>query len=119
MAVTPEDVRRVAQLARLGIPDADLIAYVGQLNGILAHMEVLQQVEGAVHGGAIFRKSPGCRQGRAAPGAHEIRLKKADDRGKYSAVRLPIVCWPRTAACRNRRQAMASILLLNVPPSRS
>lgn len=43
MAVTPEDVRHVAQLARLGIPEADLAVYVGQLNGILAHMEVLQK----------------------------------------------------------------------------
>ncbi|MBL8998698.1 MAG: aspartyl/glutamyl-tRNA amidotransferase subunit C [Gemmatimonadetes bacterium] len=49
MAVTPEDVRHVAQLARMGIPEADLAVYVSQLNGILAHMEVLAKVEpGAV-----------------------------------------------------------------------
>ena len=48
MAVTPDDVRHVAQLARLGSADADLVGYVGQLNGILAHMDVLQRVEGAV-----------------------------------------------------------------------
>lgn len=45
MAVTPEEVRHVAGLARLGIPDAELAQYVAQLNGILGHMEVLQKVK--------------------------------------------------------------------------
>lgn len=44
MAVTPDDVRHVAQLARLGIPDATLATYVEQLNGILLHMDALQAV---------------------------------------------------------------------------
>ncbi len=44
MAVTPEDVRHVAGLARLGLPEAALATYVAQLNGILAHMDALQRV---------------------------------------------------------------------------
>ena len=44
MAVTPDDVRHVAALARLGIPENALAAYVEQLNSILAHMEALQRV---------------------------------------------------------------------------
>jgi aspartyl-tRNA(Asn)/glutamyl-tRNA(Gln) amidotransferase subunit C len=44
MAVTPDDVRHVASLARLGIPEAALAGYVEQLNGILSHMEALQRV---------------------------------------------------------------------------
>lgn len=44
MAVTPDDVRHVAQLARLGLPDDQLARYVDQLNGILAHMDALQGV---------------------------------------------------------------------------
>lgn len=44
MAVTPDDVRHVAGLARLGIPEAALADYVAQLNGILSHMEALQRV---------------------------------------------------------------------------
>lgn len=43
MSVTPEDVRQVAELARLAIPAGALETYVGQLNGILAHMDVLQR----------------------------------------------------------------------------
>jgi aspartyl-tRNA(Asn)/glutamyl-tRNA(Gln) amidotransferase subunit C len=44
MAVTRDDVRHVAGLARLGISDDALETYVAQLNGILAHMEVLAKV---------------------------------------------------------------------------
>ncbi len=43
--VTPDDVRHVAALARLGLEDAQLPALVQELNGILAHMDVLQQVD--------------------------------------------------------------------------
>ncbi|MCC7193998.1 MAG: aspartyl/glutamyl-tRNA amidotransferase subunit C [Gemmatimonadaceae bacterium] len=45
MTVTPEDVRRVASLARIGVPEERLDALVAELDGILAHMEVLSRVE--------------------------------------------------------------------------
>ena len=45
MAVSEKDVRHVAALARLGVDEARLPALVQELNGILAHMEVLQRVE--------------------------------------------------------------------------
>ncbi len=45
MPVSRADVRQVAALARLGIAEERLEALVGELNGILAHMDVLQQVE--------------------------------------------------------------------------
>lgn len=45
MAVSEDDVRHVASLARLGVDDARLPSLVHELNGILAHMEVLQRVE--------------------------------------------------------------------------
>lgn len=41
MAVTIDDVRHVAALARLGLDDARAGALVEELNGILAHMAVL------------------------------------------------------------------------------
>ncbi|MBM3898962.1 MAG: Asp-tRNA(Asn)/Glu-tRNA(Gln) amidotransferase subunit GatC [Gemmatimonadetes bacterium] len=44
MSVTPDDVRHVATLARLSIPEGELAPYVEQLNAILGHMEALQQV---------------------------------------------------------------------------
>lgn len=41
MAVSRDDVVRIAALARLSIPDERLDALVGELNGILGHMDVL------------------------------------------------------------------------------
>ncbi len=45
MSVSPDDVRHVAALARVGIDDAHLPSLVRELNGILAHMDVLQRVD--------------------------------------------------------------------------
>jgi aspartyl-tRNA(Asn)/glutamyl-tRNA(Gln) amidotransferase subunit C len=45
MAVTLDNVRHIASLARLDIDDARLPALAGELNAILGHMEVLQKVD--------------------------------------------------------------------------
>lgn len=45
MAVTREDVAHIAGLARLALPDDRLTEMVEQLNAILGHMDVLQQVD--------------------------------------------------------------------------
>jgi aspartyl-tRNA(Asn)/glutamyl-tRNA(Gln) amidotransferase subunit C len=45
MAVTLDDVRHIASLARLEIDNARLPALAGELNAILGHMEVLQKVD--------------------------------------------------------------------------
>jgi aspartyl-tRNA(Asn)/glutamyl-tRNA(Gln) amidotransferase subunit C len=45
MAVSREDVRHIAGLARIGVPEERIAALVTELNGILEHMEVLQKVE--------------------------------------------------------------------------
>lgn len=45
MSVTPDDVKHVASLARLGLDESHLPALVRELNGILAHMDVLQKVD--------------------------------------------------------------------------
>ena len=47
MAVTHDDVRHIAGLARLGVSPSRLDDLVRELNGILAHMEVLAQVNPA------------------------------------------------------------------------
>lgn len=44
MAVTIDDVRHVAALARLGLDDARTAALVEELNTILRHMQVLSAV---------------------------------------------------------------------------
>jgi aspartyl-tRNA(Asn)/glutamyl-tRNA(Gln) amidotransferase subunit C len=45
MAVTRQDVLHVASLARLALDDDAVDRLVGELNGILAHMDVLQKVD--------------------------------------------------------------------------
>ena len=45
MAVSEDDVRHVASLARLGVDAARLPSLVAELNGILEHMEVLGAVD--------------------------------------------------------------------------
>jgi aspartyl-tRNA(Asn)/glutamyl-tRNA(Gln) amidotransferase subunit C len=45
MAVSDSDVLHVAALARLAIEPERLPSLVAELNGILAHMEVLERVE--------------------------------------------------------------------------
>jgi len=47
VAVTHDDVRHIAELARVGVSTERLDDLVRELNGILAHMEVLAQVETA------------------------------------------------------------------------
>jgi aspartyl-tRNA(Asn)/glutamyl-tRNA(Gln) amidotransferase subunit C len=47
MAVSKDDVRHIAGLARIGVPEERLDALVGELNGILANMDVLQKVQTA------------------------------------------------------------------------
>lgn len=45
MAVTLEDVRHVAALARLGMTDERAASLVAELNTILGHMDVLSKVD--------------------------------------------------------------------------
>jgi len=45
MAVTHDDVRHVAELARLAVDDERLDHLVAELNGILVHMDALSQVD--------------------------------------------------------------------------
>ena len=52
MAVTESDVRRVAELARLGLPDARVPALAAELNTILDHMAILSRVDTTAAGEA-------------------------------------------------------------------
>jgi aspartyl-tRNA(Asn)/glutamyl-tRNA(Gln) amidotransferase subunit C len=67
MAVTENDVRHVAALARVGLPAARVPELVAELNRILDHMDVLSQVDtaavqpvaGVAAGGAPLRVDGG------------------------------------------------------------
>lgn len=60
MSVTRDDVKHVAALARLAIPEERVPELVAQLNGILAHMDVLRDVDvsGAPIDGATSESTP-------------------------------------------------------------
>jgi aspartyl-tRNA(Asn)/glutamyl-tRNA(Gln) amidotransferase subunit C len=45
MAIGADDVRHVAALARLTVPESQLPELVAQLNGILSHMDALAKVK--------------------------------------------------------------------------
>jgi len=45
MALTPEEVRHVAQLAKLNLQPEEVELFTRQLNDILAYMEKLQQLD--------------------------------------------------------------------------
>ena len=47
MAISIDDVRHIASLARLAITDARAAAAVGELNTILSHMDALSAVDTA------------------------------------------------------------------------
>ena len=47
MAVTHDDVRNIAALARLAVAPERLDTIVSELNGILAHMEALSRISAA------------------------------------------------------------------------
>ena len=47
MAVSKDDVRHIATLARIGVPEERLDGLVTELNGILGHMAVLERVSSA------------------------------------------------------------------------
>lgn len=70
MSISHADVRHIASLARLGLDDARIPALVDELNGILAHMDVLQRVNipASVDRGADAPSMP-LRQDEASPDA--------------------------------------------------
>ena len=50
MSVTEDEVRHVAALARLGLDETTIPTIAAELNGILAHMEVLSRVDTSIVG---------------------------------------------------------------------
>lgn len=55
MAVGPDEVRRIAELARLRLGESEVEALAGELSGILGHIDALEEVEGtgAAEGGPV------------------------------------------------------------------
>ena len=45
MSITTDEARKVAHLARIAVPEADLAKLADQLNGILHFMEQLNEVD--------------------------------------------------------------------------
>lgn len=45
MSLTPEEVRHIARLARIGLTDGDVARFQGQLSEILDYFQRLQEVD--------------------------------------------------------------------------
>ncbi len=58
MAISDDDVRHIAGLARLGLDPARVNSLVQELNGIIGHMAVLQRVDTAAVKGATDQRAP-------------------------------------------------------------
>jgi aspartyl-tRNA(Asn)/glutamyl-tRNA(Gln) amidotransferase subunit C len=72
MAVSAADVRQVAELARLHVDDSVIPTLVAELNGILGHMEVLQQVTVA----ALDDEPPAGRMPLRDPATASVSLQR-------------------------------------------
>lgn len=76
MAVTPEDVRHVATLARLRLSEAEAERMVGDLNGILRHVDELAELEEGT--GTAGPPAAGGTELTGGPGAGEAAPLRAD-----------------------------------------
>lgn len=54
--ITIDDVRRIAELARIGVDESRLASLVGELSSILEHMAALREVDTE---GAVATAGPG------------------------------------------------------------
>lgn len=98
MAVTPEDVRKVADLARLRLHDDEADELTRQLNGILEHVDALGEVDIATaeagdggRGGEESERAP-LRDDEPGPDTMALKpeqLAPAWERGFFTVPRLP------------------------------
>lgn len=82
MPVTPEDVRYMANLARLQLTEQETTSLQQDMNAILEYMELLNKVD-TTHVAPlehVFEEALGLRTDRAYPPLdHELSLKNAPD----------------------------------------
>jgi aspartyl-tRNA(Asn)/glutamyl-tRNA(Gln) amidotransferase subunit C len=93
VSITDADVRHIATLARLGLDDARIPALVAELNGILAHMDVLQRV--------ALPPAEATDTGRAMPLREDVPTSSALERARESfapAMRDGFFLVPRVAS---------------------
>jgi aspartyl-tRNA(Asn)/glutamyl-tRNA(Gln) amidotransferase subunit C len=86
MSLSPEQVRKVAKLARLELADADLGPMAEQLNRILGYVDQLQQVntdgvEPMAHPFAGPERLPRRRAAAVAAGRRGAQERPGPDRG--------------------------------------
>jgi len=79
MSLTPEQVRRVAQLARLEISEGEVASTLAQLNGILSLIETMQAVD-------TTGVAPMAHAQDVAQRLREDRVSEENRRAAYQAV---------------------------------
>jgi aspartyl-tRNA(Asn)/glutamyl-tRNA(Gln) amidotransferase subunit C len=79
MSLTPEQVRRIAHLARIEISDAEVLSTLGHLNGIFALIEEMQAVD-------TRGVEPMAHAQDLAQRLREDRISETDQRAAFQAV---------------------------------
>jgi aspartyl/glutamyl-tRNA(Asn/Gln) amidotransferase C subunit len=74
--VTPEVVRKVAELARLRLPEVDLALWTEQLSRIVGHIDQLRQIPEAAFGPPKAGPPTALRADQPRPGQGERALEQ-------------------------------------------
>lgn len=90
MSITLDEVKHVAQLARLELDDGELFAFQGELNALLGHFQDIQEVEVGGH--------------EPKPHAVELLNVWAED--------VPGECLPRDAVLSNAPMSKAGVFIV-------
>jgi len=73
--VTPEVVRKVAELARLRLPDAELSQWTNQLSRIVSYIDQIERIPEAAFGAAPTPRLTPLRADAARPGGGREALE--------------------------------------------
>lgn len=89
MAVTGEDVRKVAELARLRLDDEEADRLTAQLNGILEHVDALEEVDITAVGPDAQETPAPLREDEPGPDAMSRRPEQLAPAWEYGLFTVP------------------------------
>jgi aspartyl-tRNA(Asn)/glutamyl-tRNA(Gln) amidotransferase subunit C len=92
--VTPEVVRRIAELARLRVPEGDLPRWTEQLSRIVGYIDQLKQIPEAAFGAARPEPATPLRADDPRPGEGEKALQSNSPRLTHGYGVVPRVVGP-------------------------
>ena len=93
-AVTPEVVRRVAELARLSVPEEDLARWAGQLARIVGYIDQLKQIPEEAFAAPAAGEATPVREDAPVPGRGQEALEANAPRLSHGYGVVPRVVGP-------------------------